>query len=90
MWDSQGWVDNHEMIWNPKCELVCDDPKFDEYIKNEIKYSPKYSVLAYKWFPYYWFGYRNCQSWAREVIRKAYNKYEKNEKCNKCYGMSRY
>jgi len=85
IFDSQGWVDNDEMDFNPKCELICEDPAFDKYVLDAANYTPRYNIAAYPGTMAYSLGYRNCQSWAREVLEKAKQEYLDNENCPKCF-----
>lgn len=88
---NQGWVDRRsegpgsERRMNYKCKRICSDDKFDKYVLEAANNAPNYNITAYKWNPIYWFGFRNCQSWASEVIEKAKEKYLKNEDCPKCF-----
>ncbi|MBU1138635.1 hypothetical protein KKD52_18830 [Myxococcota bacterium] len=95
---SQGEVerggDSTDTLWNglerehqinPSCEMVCDDDKFDKYVLAASNYAPKYSVIAYPGTNPYMFGFRNCQSWASEVIERAKKEYLKKESCPKCF-----
>ena len=65
--------------------MVCDDDKFDKYVLAASNYAPKYSVIAYPGTNPYMFGFRNCQSWASEVIERAKKEYLKKESCPKCF-----
>ena len=76
---SRGRVDNDEYSNNPMCETICDDDKFDKYVLEASQYAPTYSVIPH--FP----GARNCQTWAREVIKIAKEKYLENEPCGNCF-----
>lgn len=76
-----------------KCDDVCRDDKFDQYVLAELVKAqanpPTYCVAA---APVgllgslaYGAGGRNCQSWVNEVLQKAKAAYLKNEKCPTCF-----
>ena len=82
---SQGRVDVNVEKANSKCQMICEDTEFDKYVLKAAKYTPKYDIAAYKFNPIYWFGFRNCQSWAADVLQKAKKEYLENEPCPKCF-----
>ncbi len=88
---SDGQVDRqNEHPINPKCEMVCDDPNFDQYVLDAAVQvgAPKYNIIAYPGIFTYFLGARNCQTWAREVLQKAKKEYLKIENCPKCFIVS--
>jgi hypothetical protein len=81
---SDGRLDENEN-GETGCRMVCEDNKFDGYVlaaADKIG-EPKYCAIA--WFPNA-FGARNCQSWVRDVLEEAIEKYLENEECPKCFG----
>ena len=84
---SQGFIDDNEYPSNPKCNMVCDDDKFDRYVfeaANKIG-APTYCLTAYPGSLPHMLGARNCQTWADDVLKKAKEKYLATEKCPKCF-----
>lgn len=85
---SQGFVDNNnEYPSNPKCNMVCDDDKFDRYVIEAAKEvgEPTYCLIAYPGNLPHMLGARNCQTWANDVLKKAKKKYLAKESCPKCF-----
>jgi RHS repeat-associated protein len=79
---SQGWIDREsEKPENPKCELVCNDKKFDSYV---ISAADKIGAPTYCLIPGIP-GTKNCQTWAADVIALAKLNYLANEKCPECF-----
>ena len=84
---SQGRVDHNEYPDNPKCTMVCEDDKFDQYVleaEREIG-APNYCLLANPGTIPWYLGARNCQTWADDVLRMAKQKYLANEQCPECF-----
>jgi RHS repeat-associated protein len=72
----------YEFNENPladNCTAVCNDPRFDQYVKEAIDEIglPPYSIAQGARI----FGSENCQTWAIRVLRRAKEKYKQNEKC---------
>ena len=87
---SDGFVDDDEHPTNPKCNMICDDPKFDQYVRDAAAEvgATKYCVAAYPGTTMNAMGANNCQSWARKVLRKAKRAYLQNEDCPECFRHS--
>ncbi|MGE0581571.1 MAG: RHS repeat domain-containing protein [Steroidobacteraceae bacterium] len=74
------------------CKLICGDDKFDAYVlaaAREIG-APTYCAIASAEFGLSGIateaaGARNCQSWARDVLAKAKQKYLAQESCPTCF-----
>jgi len=84
---SQGRIDDDELPDNPKCKMVCDDQKFDQYVLDAAKDigAPNYCVVAYPGTTPWLLGARNCQTWASDVLNMAKRKYLDGEQCQKCF-----
>ena len=69
---SQGRIDNDEKQ-NDKCKSISTDPKFDEAVARAVEEigAPKYNVVAYPGSLAYATGFRNCQTWATNVLDRA-------------------
>ncbi len=70
---SQGFIDDDEKQGNNKCEVVSEDPKFDEAVKTAVSEigAPKYNAWAYPTTTTHFFGARNCQTWIDDVLNRA-------------------
>ena len=68
----QGRIDNDEKQ-NDKCKSISTDPKFDEAVARAVEEigAPKYNVVAYPGSLAYATGFRNCQTWATNVLDRA-------------------
>jgi hypothetical protein len=84
---SQGSIDDDEHPSNPKCSMVCNDDKFDQYVLSAAKEigAPAYCVWAYPSTVTHMAGARNCQTWVDDVLKLAKKKYLEKEKCPKCF-----
>jgi len=84
---SQGRIDDNEYPDNPKCEMVCSDDKFDQYVLEAAREigAPSYCVTAYPMTTPWIYGARNCQTWADDVLILAKEKYLEKEKCPQCF-----
>ena len=69
---SQGRIDDGEK-GNEKCESISTDPEFDKAVAQAVKEigAPRYNVAAYPGTLGYATGFRNCQSWATNVLARA-------------------
>lgn len=88
---SQGSLDDNEHGTNPKCETLCADDSFDKYVldaANEVG-APLYCIWAFPGSRAYRKGFRNCQSWARDVIKLAKKNYLESESCPTCFVQSK-
>jgi len=70
---SDGRIDSNEKTSNEECELISEDPEFDEAVKEAVDGigAPKYNVWAYRGTTTHMVGARNCQTWADDVLRRA-------------------
>lgn len=84
---SRGYIDDEEYPDNPKCTMVCEDDKFDQYVLDAAREigSPNYCVTAYLGTTPWFAGARNCQTWVDDVLIRAKQKYLDNEQCPKCF-----
>ena len=73
MFWSDGQVDQNENKSNDQCEVVSEDSKFDNAVKQAISGigAPKYNVYAYPFTTPHMLGARNCQTWADDVLDRA-------------------
>jgi hypothetical protein len=78
---SDGQVDQNENKSNDQCEVVSDDPKFDDAVKQAVSEigAPKYNVYAYPSTTPHMLGARNCQTWADDVLNEANQIYSGNK-----------
>ena len=74
---SQGRIDSNEKKDNGKCATISTDPKFDDAVKKAVDEVgvPKYNVVAYPLTAPYILGFRDCQTWAQEVLNTAQDIY---------------
>jgi RHS repeat-associated protein len=80
-------VGGNERTDRESCRLVCDDDKFDQYVKTarEMVDTPPYSPVAFYGTDSYNRGNRNCQSWITNVLMIAVKLYLEQEECPKCF-----
>lgn len=85
---SPGQVLHNESADSAGCSTVCDDPAFDQFVLDAAKEIgvPTYCVLAGPDSLYQYAGVSNCQTWARDVLKLAKQKYLGDGKaCRKCF-----
>jgi RHS repeat-associated protein len=70
---SEGFLDNDENLSNDQCEVVSNDPNFDNAVKKAVTEigAPKYNVYAYPLTIPHFLGARNCQTWTDDVLNQA-------------------
>jgi uncharacterized protein RhaS with RHS repeats len=85
MFWSQGRIDNDEYIDNEMCEVISEDPKFDDAVKKAVDEigAPNYAVNAYPTTIQHIVGARNCQTWVDDVLDLAKEINKTNGKSNK-------
>jgi hypothetical protein len=76
--------------FNPLCETICEDPAFDQYVRDAVDAvgKPQYCVVAYPPWSYFMGDARNCQTWVDDVICHAIQNYAAKEECPKCFKMT--
>ncbi len=87
MFWSQGEVKENEKPSNPKCRMVCEDDRFDKYVKKAATKigEPTYCVAAYPGTTPHLLGARNCQTWAKDVVSLAKEMYKEKVQCPDCF-----
>ncbi len=82
---SPGRID-HDESQTKGCTTICRDPKFDRYViaAARLEGMPTYCLGAYPGTWMYELGDRNCQTWATDVLLKAYLAYVEHEPCPDC------
>jgi RHS repeat-associated protein len=87
-WSSGNTQDGQE-YFNTKCTMICSDDRFDAFVQAEVGWDiyqgVTYAVGAFEGTWMYACGARNCQSWVRDILRRAKKEYLEKIDCPKCF-----
>ena len=78
--NSAGRIDSNETV-NEKCVTISEDPEFDRAVHQaaQARGAPRYNVTAYPGTIQHTLGFRNCQTWADDVLNMAQEIVDQNE-----------
>lgn len=79
---SQGKLTQDERTTGEKCKTISTDPEYDKAAKAAVDQVgvPKYNVGSFPFTPGHAAGFRNCQTWAADVLSRAGEIYQENRK----------